>query len=138
MHTQLAAVSWSVEPCLERICQTAGQLVVIQSNVLSDPLLHVSKSLQLSGIVNSLCSCSAVCQACQYSFCLSKLQSCLGAGTMSGARTKLSTAVRPFGQPKTMPLVVHTGGNTLYEEPCLAYLHLHITKVPHPVLTVCI
>jgi hypothetical protein len=56
---------------------------------------------------------------------------------MSGARTKLSTAVRPFGQPKTMPLVVHTGGNTLYEEPCLAYLHLHVTKVPHAVLTVC-
>ncbi|DBA67073.1 TPA: hypothetical protein ACH3X2_001401 [Trebouxia sp. C0005] len=50
-------------------------------------------------------------------------------GTMSGARTKLSTAVRPFGQPKTMPLVVHTGGNTLYEEPCLAYLHLHVTQV---------
>ncbi|DBB06469.1 TPA: Tricalbin-2 [Trebouxia sp. C0004] len=50
-------------------------------------------------------------------------------GTMSGARTKLSTAVRPFGQPKTMPLVVHTGGNTLYEEPCLAYLRLHVTKV---------
>lgn len=49
---------------------------------------------------------------------------------MSGARTKLSTAVRPFGQPKTMPLVVHTGGNTLYEEPCLAYLHLHVTQVP--------
>jgi hypothetical protein len=68
-------------------------------------------------------------------FCL--LQTCLCAGTMSGARTKLSTAVRPFGQPKTMPLVVHTGGNTLYEEPCLAYLHLHVTKVPHAVLIVC-
>ena len=51
------------------------------------------------------------------------------AGKVSGARTQLSTAVRPFAQPKTMPLVVHTGGNTLYEEPCLAYLHLHITKV---------
>ncbi len=57
---------------------------------------------------------------------------------MSGARTKLSTAVRPFGQPKTMPLVVHTGGNTLYEEPCLAYLHLHVTKVPHAVSQVAV
>ena len=28
-----------------------------------------------------------------------------------------------------MPLVVHTGGNTVYEEPCLAIIHMHITKV---------
>ena len=51
------------------------------------------------------------------------------AGKASGTRTQLSTLVRPFGLPKTMPLVVHTSGNTVYEEPCLAYLHLHITKV---------
>ena len=51
------------------------------------------------------------------------------AGKMSGSLTVLSTLVRPFGQAKTLPLVVHTSGNTLYEEPCLAYIHLHITKV---------
>jgi hypothetical protein len=48
-----AAVSWSAESCLERICQTACQLVAIQSNALSDHLLHMSKSSQLLGIVNS-------------------------------------------------------------------------------------
>lgn len=52
----------------------------------------------------------------------------LPAGKASGTRTKLSTLVRPFGLAKTLPLVVHTSGNTVYEEPCLAYLHLHITK----------
>ncbi len=61
-----AAVSWSAEPCLERICQAALQLVVIQSNASRDHVLHMSNSLRLLGIVNSLCSCSAVRQACQY------------------------------------------------------------------------
>ncbi len=51
--SNFAAVSWSAEPCLERICQAAFQLVVIQSNALRDHMLHMSSSLQLLGIVNS-------------------------------------------------------------------------------------
>ena len=47
-------------------------------------------------------------------------------------RTQLSTLVRPLGQGKTIPLVVHTAGNTVYEEPCLAVIHMHVTKVMQP------
>lgn len=53
---------------------------------------------------------------------------CAG-GNAERQRTTLSTLVRPFGQSKVMPLVVHSSGNTVYEEPCVAYLHLNISKV---------
>ena len=44
-------------------------------------------------------------------------------------RTRLSTLVRPFGFTKTIPLVVHSSGNAVYEEPCMAYVHIKISKV---------
>lgn len=44
-------------------------------------------------------------------------------------RTRLSTLVRPFGFTKTIPLVVHSSGNAVYEEPCMAYVHVKISKV---------
>lgn len=50
-------------------------------------------------------------------------------GRSRRGRTQLSTLVRPFGQTKTLPLVVHTAGFTVYEEPCLAIIHMHVTKV---------
>lgn len=51
------------------------------------------------------------------------------AGPVAEQRTKLSTLVRPFGFTKTIPLVVHSSGNAVYEEPCMAYLHIKISKV---------
>ena len=45
------------------------------------------------------------------------------------AKAQLSSLVNPPGLNKSLPLVVHTGSYTLYEEPCIAYLNLHVAKV---------
>ena len=45
------------------------------------------------------------------------------------AKVQLSSLVNPPGLNKSLPLVVHTGRYTLYEEPCIAYLNLHVAKV---------
>ena len=42
---------------------------------------------------------------------------------------KLSSLCNPPGIPKKLPLVIHTEGNCLYEEPCIRYLSLHIGQV---------
>ena len=44
-------------------------------------------------------------------------------------RTMLTTLATPPGVAKSLPLVVHTEGNTMYEEPCVYYLSLRITQV---------
>ena len=44
-------------------------------------------------------------------------------------KTMLTTLVTPPGVAKSLPLVVHTEGNTMYEEPCVYYLSLRITQV---------
>ena len=42
---------------------------------------------------------------------------------------KLSSLCNPPGIPKKLPVVIHTEGNCLYEEPCVRYLSLHIGQV---------
>ena len=74
-------------------------------------------------LVSLLPACFAFSKECQPQLACAGKSSCV--------RTKLSSLVRPFGHAKTLPLVVHTSGNTVYEEPCLAYLHLHITQVQY-------
>ncbi len=55
-----------------------------------------------------------------------------GAGHGEGTGSKcLSTLCVPPGVGKRLPLIVHSGGNTLYEEPCLEYLNLHVAEVRH-------
>lgn len=58
---------------------------------------------------------------------------------MSGSKC-LSTLCVPPGVGKRLPLVVHSGGNILFEEPCLAYLNLFVSEVepPSPFFGTCV
>eukprot|EP00884_Botryococcus_braunii_P007164 jgi/Botrbrau1/16449/Bobra.0142s0045.1 len=51
-----------------------------------------------------------------------------GQGEGCGCKS-LSTLCVPPGVGKRLPLVVHSGGNTLFEEPCLQYLNLFLSEI---------
>eukprot|EP00891_Asterochloris_glomerata_P006512 jgi/Astpho2/6512/fgenesh1_pg.00099_%23_1_t len=59
---------------------------------------------------------------------ISEDQSRLSMDSQHRPKAQLSSLVNPPGLNKSLPLVVHTGSYTLYEEPCIAYLNLHVAK----------
>lgn len=64
------------------------------------------------------------------------MQALLLAGSDGNDRC-MSTLCAPRGKLKVLPVVVHSGHNCLYEEPCVYYLSLQVGEVPSLLIWSC-